>query len=40
MRATTLALDVLSTLTRIDYDLVGDIIPDILPKLLLVRDST
>jgi hypothetical protein len=34
---TRLAIDILSTLMRIDYDLLGDTVPRILPKILLVR---
>jgi hypothetical protein len=36
---TRLAIDILSTLMRIDYDLLGDTVPKVLPKILLVRAS-
>ena len=40
MRKTTLAIEMLSTLARIDHDLISQVIPNILPKLLLVRDTS
>ena len=40
MPSTTLAIDVLSSLSRIDYTLIVEMIPKVLPRLLLVRYAT